>query len=39
MHLDLRPSGSIEDEVARLEDLGAQVHRIMTGNHVVTHDS
>ena len=38
VHLDLRPSGSIEDEVARLEQLGARVARVFPGSHVVMHD-
>jgi predicted enzyme related to lactoylglutathione lyase len=38
VHLDLRPSGTVEDEVTRLEDLGAQVFRIFPGSHVVMQD-
>ena len=38
VHLDLRPSGSVADEVARLEQLGASVARIFPGSHVVMRD-
>jgi hypothetical protein len=38
VHLDLKPSGSVADEVARLEQLGAQVIRVFPGSHVVMHD-
>ena len=38
VHLDLRPSGSVEEEVARLERLGASVFRLFPGSHVVMRD-
>lgn len=38
LHLDLRPSQSVDDEVARLEGLGAQVFRVFPGSHVVMRD-
>ena len=38
VHLDLRPSDTVEAEVARLEQLGARVARIFPGSHVVMHD-
>jgi len=38
VHLDLRPSGSLEDEVSRLKGLGADVARVFPGSHVVMHD-
>ena len=38
VHLDLRPSGTVEAEVARLEQLGAQGVRVFPGSHVVMHD-
>jgi hypothetical protein len=38
VHLDLRPSDSVEAEVARLEQIGARVVRVFPGSHVVMHD-
>ena len=38
VHLDLRPSGSVEAEVARLDGLGARTVRVFPGSHVVMHD-
>jgi hypothetical protein len=37
VHLDVWPSGSVEDEVARLEGLGAHVFRVFPGSHIVMH--
>ena len=38
VHLDLRPSRSVEDEVARFERLGASVFRAFPGSHVGMRD-
>ncbi len=38
VHLDLKPSGTVEAEVERLEQLGARVARVFPGSHVVMHD-
>jgi hypothetical protein len=38
VHLDLRPSGTVAAEVARLEQLGARVARVFPGSHVIMHD-
>ncbi|MDQ4045016.1 MAG: VOC family protein [Chloroflexota bacterium] len=38
VHLDLKPSGTVEAEVARLEHLGAQVARVFPGSHVIMQD-
>ncbi len=38
VHLDLRPSGTLEAEVARLKELGAQVAREFPGSHIVMRD-
>jgi len=38
VHLDLQPSGSVDAEVARLEQLGARVGRVFPGSHVVMLD-
>ncbi|HUG13890.1 MAG TPA: VOC family protein [Thermomicrobiales bacterium] len=38
VHLDLKPQGSHEAEVARLEQLGARIFRVFPGSHTVMHD-
>jgi hypothetical protein len=38
VHLDLKPSDTMEAEVARLEHLGARVARVFPGSHTVMHD-
>jgi hypothetical protein len=38
VHLDLQPSTSVEEEVVRLERLGAQVFRVFPRSHVVMQD-
>lgn len=38
VHLDLKPSGTMEAEVARLEGLGAQRLRDFPGSHTVMAD-
>lgn len=38
VHLDLKPEGSLEDEVTRLEQLGARVFRVFPGSHTVMQD-
>jgi len=38
VHLDLMPSGSLDAEVARLEQLGARVFRVFPDSHTVMQD-
>jgi hypothetical protein len=38
VHLDLRPSESLQSEVVRLQQLGASVLRVFPNSHVVMQD-
>jgi hypothetical protein len=38
VHLDLKPSDTMEAEVARLEQLGARIARVFPGDHTIMQD-
>jgi hypothetical protein len=38
VHLDLKPSDTMEAEVARLEQLGARIARVFPGDHTIMLD-
>ena len=38
VHLDLKPDGTVDDEVERLKQLGATIFAVFPGSHVVMQD-